>query len=175
MSKVYLKVPYFKQDTDYSCGPACLQMVFAYYHKRASEVSLIQQLRTNGKIGTTPGWMISIVRKYGFYAYVSNDSSFEEIRYFLDIGKPVVVYFVEPVTHDDHYAVVVGMENGNIILNDPMNGKQYTITKKSFDRCWHGEKKYQKNLRRWILVISPDEIPMGRQYKPFPGFIKQLI
>ena len=36
----YIDVPYFKQDTDYTCGPASLQMVLAYFGIRESEEAL---------------------------------------------------------------------------------------------------------------------------------------
>ncbi len=152
-----------------------MQMVFLYYHKRVSEADLMRELRTNEEVGTTPSWMIRIARKYGFFSYVNNDSSIEEIRYFLRIGKPVIVYFVEPSEEDDHFAVVSGFGRRNIIFNDSWNGKGFSMNLRTFDKRWHGEKKYHKSLRRWMLVLSLDEIPMGRQYKPFPDIIKSLI
>lgn len=171
----HLKIPYSKQDLDYSCGPACLQMVFAYYKKRMSEAELTRELRSNDDVGTTPGRMISIVRKHGFFCYVNNDASLAEIEYFLRIGKPVIVYFVEPTEEDDHYAVVSGLGKKKIFFNDSWNGKGFSLGVAEFDRRWHGEKKYHKSLRRWMLVVAPEEIPMGRQYKPMSGILKKFI
>lgn len=175
MKKCILSVPYFKQDREYSCGPACLQMVFSYYHKRMSEEDLMRELRTNEAIGTRPSWMIRVARRHGFFCYVNNDSSLDEVRYFLRLKKPLIVYFVEPFTGDDHFTVIVGFDKEKIIMNDSLMGEGYEFFLDAFDKRWHGEKKYQKTLRRWMLVISPEEIPMGRQYKPTSKIFKKFL
>lgn len=171
----HLKIPYFKQDLPYSCGPACLQMVFAYYKKRMSEAELTRELRSNDDVGTTPGRMIAITRKHGFFCYVNNNASLAEIEYFLRLEKPVIVYFVEPTDEDDHYAVVSGMGKKKIFFNDSWNGKGFSLSVSEFERRWHGKKKYHTSLRRWLLVVSPEEIPMGRQYKPMSEIFRNFI
>lgn len=40
-----LKIPYFKQNRDYTCGPACLRMVLAYYGIQQDEVTLDDAMR----------------------------------------------------------------------------------------------------------------------------------
>ncbi|NCU42580.1 MAG: hypothetical protein EOM19_07785 [Candidatus Moranbacteria bacterium] len=163
---IFLDVPYFKQDVLYSCGPVCVQMILSYFGRRVGERDLMESMKTNTQIGTTPGNMLRIVRKYGLFSYVNNTSSLREIRHFLSIGLPVIVYFVEPITDDDHYAVVTGFRGNTIIFNDPLNGKNFSLSLSDFEKCWHGKKKYHTLLRSWILVASPETFSLGRQYQP---------
>jgi len=37
-----LKIPYFKQEKNTTCGVACMRMVFAFYGKNAGESELEQ-------------------------------------------------------------------------------------------------------------------------------------
>lgn len=159
-----MKIPYFKQDTDYTCGPATLQMAFAYYGNKQSEMDLAKKMKTNSNVGTTHKRMIKVANQNGFYAYVNNNSNFDEIVYFLNRKKPVVTHFIEPSSDAGHYAVITSInDKKEIVLNDPWNGKNFTMNKKDFLERWRDKKGLFIN---WIMVISPDKINNGKQYFP---------
>ena len=106
----YLDVPYFKQDTLYTCGPTSLQMVFAYYGIRESESALAKELVADPQTGTTHEQMIAAAKKHGFYSYVNNHSAFEELGYLLYTHRaPCIIRYLEAGMNEDHYAVVVGL------------------------------------------------------------------
>ncbi len=71
-----LDVPYHKQDNEYYCGPAVLQMVFNYFGYFKSQNLLADGAGTNEEIGTTNQNMIKTAVSHGFYCYVNNDSTF---------------------------------------------------------------------------------------------------
>lgn len=48
-----LSVPYFRQQTDYSCGAASLHMIDAFFHTQIREKKLRQKLHTSKKFGTS--------------------------------------------------------------------------------------------------------------------------
>ena len=105
-----LKIPFYKQDTDHTCGPASLQMVLSFLGDFKSEKKLSEEAHTNHDAGTRHDAMIETARKEGFYCYVNNDSSWDEVNNFISEGLPVIIHFVEPQSGENHYAVVVGLE-----------------------------------------------------------------
>jgi predicted double-glycine peptidase len=159
-----LDIPFFKQDTLYSCGPAALQMVFAYYSVRESEEDLMRELHTRKKDGTHHEGMIDLSRKRGFFVYVNDDSSLDEIREYIKAKKPVIVHFIEPYGPEGHYVVVKDVSNHSIIFNDPLNGENFKMALSVFGKRWFSEDhKYKK----WIMVLSKEEYPFGSSGKHY--------
>lgn len=158
-----LDVPYFKQDTVYSCGVASLQMVLEFFGVFESEKKLAKEAHTNPENGTTYKWMIDVATKKGFYCYVNNESSLEEIGYFLEQKLPVLVRFIEPSNNEDHYAIITGIQKGQIIMNDPWNGAGFRMEYHDFVERWHSE---GNTSVRWMMVLSKEKIPLGKQFLP---------
>lgn len=156
-----IKLPYFKQDTNYSCGPAVIQMIFRFYGKVFSEEDLIQRLKTQKDIGTQHQSMIEVARTEGFYVYVNNESSLNEIIFFLNKNIPVIVHYVDDGV--GHYSVVVKVDEDNVVLDDPWNGEKFKINREQFEKIWHNEKG---NFKKWIMVVSNEYRHLGKQYLP---------
>ncbi|MEK7505640.1 MAG: peptidase C39 family protein [Patescibacteria group bacterium] len=154
-----LDVPFYKQDTDYTCGPASLQMVMDFLGEFRSEKKLAKEANTLSTRGTKHGGLMEAVSKEGFYSYVNKNSNVEEIKHFLKMGLPVIVDIT--AEKEGHYAVAVGFKDGKIILNDPWYGKGVKKPEKEFMENWHDE-----NFRNWIMVISDKDFNLGKQYKP---------
>ncbi|PIZ83865.1 hypothetical protein COX97_00270 [Candidatus Pacearchaeota archaeon CG_4_10_14_0_2_um_filter_05_32_18] len=163
-SRHLISLKYFKQDKDYTCGPACLEMVFSYFGKKISKANLVKLAKTK-KSGTNHINMIKVARKDGFYCYVHNNSSINQIKHFIDADLPVIVNYIEPKSDDGHYAVVVGYKGNKIILDDPWNGKNFKITIKEFKKRWYDYHKKHK-YSKWILVLSKKRFNLGKQYAP---------
>ncbi len=160
-----LNIPFYKQDTGYTCGPASLQMAFSFLGKFKSESALTKEAKTN-KEGTTHEGMIETALREKFYCYVNEGSSIEEIKYFVHLGLPVIVDYTEPSGEDGHYAVMSGYQDGHIILNDPWNGKGFKLPEKEFISRWYDDHKLNHRCERWIMVLSKTEINIGKQYTP---------
>jgi predicted double-glycine peptidase len=158
-----MKIPFFKQDVNYSCGPAVIQMVLKFYGKFFSEEELMKRLKTNKNIGTRHEDMIDVTTKEGFYVYSNNGSSFQEIDLFLKEKKPIVVNFIEPNDNEGHYSVVVGLNDEDIILNDPWNGPNFKMKKTDFEKRWFSE---DGRNNKWIMVVSDKDFALGKQYLP---------
>lgn len=79
-------------------------------------------------------------------------------------GIPVIVDYTEPTSNEGHYAVVIGFNKKRIILNDPWNGKDFSLPYKEFERRWIDHNGRWSN--RWYLVLSKKEFSTGRQYFP---------
>ena len=159
-----LKVPYFTQDTDYTCGPTSLQMVLEYYGVQHSEPDLAKQMKTSCETGTCPIQMSKTAVKLGFHSYVNTDASFEEIRFLLSLNISPIIRFVETNDNEDHYGVVISATKDNIIINDPWNGPELEFLKAEFIDRWTSNKI--ENCHRWLMAVSPGPLPLGRQFSP---------
>ncbi|MEK6873468.1 MAG: cysteine peptidase family C39 domain-containing protein [Nanoarchaeota archaeon] len=164
VNKHLINLKHFKQDNGYACGPACLEMVFRHFGKKISEAKLTKMAKTK-KSGTSHVNMIKVASKEGFYCYVHNHSSINQIKHFIDLNLPVIVNYIEPKSEEGHYAVVVGYKRNKIILDDPWNGKNFKLSVKEFKKRWYDYHKKHK-YSRWILVISKNKFNLGKQYSP---------
>jgi predicted double-glycine peptidase len=160
-----LKVPFFKQDKEYTCGPAAMQMALAFLGSFHSEHGLSKALHTNAEIGTRHSAIIDEARSEGFFCYVNNNSSLEEVESYIERKLPVIVHFIEPSSNEGHYAVVLGFTGTQIILHDPWNGPDFKIDKNDFSSRWHGTQNHHE-FHRWMMVICRDHLELGKQYSP---------
>jgi ABC-type bacteriocin/lantibiotic exporter with double-glycine peptidase domain len=159
-----LPVPYFKQDTNFTCGPTSMQMVLAYYGVRDSEARLAELLQTTNEKGTYRVKMYETAVSLGFHCYVNNEASFSEIKFLLDLQVPPIVRFLEPEANDDHYGVVVGATDDSLKIHDPWNGPEQIYKRQDFLKRWTCDTI--GNCEQWLMAVSKESFPLGRQYHP---------
>jgi ABC-type bacteriocin/lantibiotic exporter with double-glycine peptidase domain len=138
-------------------------MMFAFYGVTKSEEELATRLRTNEDVGTLHRDMIRVAREEGFYVFENEESSIFEIGALIKMRIPVIVHFVEPSEDDNHYAVVVKVNDSHLILNDPWNGERVTMEINDFIERWSSERASHE---KWVMAISHDQFSLGRQYAP---------
>lgn len=156
-----IKLPFFHQKSEYTCGPASLRMVFDFFGLKTKEDELKKLLKPNKIIGTKHKALIKIAQKKGFYCYVHEKANLSQLKNFLDRGFPVIVNYVEPDSNEKHYSVVIGYNKSKIIMNDPWIGEKFKINLKDFEKRWHGRKN-----KRWLMTISKQKFDIGKQYYP---------
>lgn len=160
---VLLAVPFYKQDTTYTCGPVSLQMVLEFFGRRHSEKELSQLAKTE-HLGTAHGEMVRAVTALGLYCYVNSDAALEEVKYFLNLGQPVIVNFIEPSSDEGHYAVAVGYDKRHLILHDPWNGPYFRLSFADFVRRWYDDGA--RRSHHWLMAVADRPFNLGRQYFP---------
>lgn len=156
-----LLIPFFKQKTSYTCGPTALEMVFSFFGKKLTQSQLAEEGHTNKNFGTSHKDMINTACKEGFFCYVNENSSIEEIKHLLSVKLPVIIDFTE--SGEGHYSVVSGISSRKIILNDPWEGKNTTLSIKNFTDRWHDNLTKSKG---WIMALSKECFKLGKQYFP---------
>lgn len=157
------RVPFYKQDTNYTCGPTSLQMVFSFLGIFKSEADLMKDACTTKNNGTEHADMIRVATKAGFFCYVNENSTIIEIQRFIGLDLPVIVNFIEPSSNEPHYAVIVSFYSGGILLHDPWNGKGFELKEEDFLSRWYDN--HNKSFR-WMMVLSRENFELGRQYLP---------
>jgi len=156
------------QETLYKnmCGPASLKMVFGYYGIEKSEEEIAKISGATENSGTDEEGMKRATESLGFNVEIKNNSTFEDIQYWLDKKTPVIVNwftrgrtdYPEEDVPDGHYSVAVGLDDKFIYLQDPEIGKLRKITKENFVKVWfdfRGECiKSTELIIRQIIVIQ---------------------
>lgn len=144
-------LPYCRQTTEYTCGPACLRMVFEHFGKSMREEDLAVLLDTDTEVGTITDEMPRIVVAQGFSVFEKKDASMGELEDYIGRGVPIIIDFIEPSEEDRHFAVVVGFEEADIILNDPWNGEGFRMSSEEFERRWGSPKN---RYTRWMMILT---------------------
>lgn len=148
-----LKIPFFRQRLDYTCGPAVLQMVLAFHGVSATQEKLARICKTTKATGTSRENLVRAARIHGVYAHKHSEGSLREISWFLASGIPVVVNYREPGDEEGHYAVVVGITPSQVMLHDPYHGRGFNLSRANFMRRWHG--KHVNKNRQWLAAFAP--------------------
>lgn len=118
-----MNVPHFQQERDYSCLPACVRMVLAFYGEQHSEEELRRILKTR-VTGTSPANLMLNLPGIGYSARVF-DSSYAFLQSCISDDMPCIVHLWTPSLphwHDAaiHAVVVTGIEDDVVLINDPV-------------------------------------------------------
>jgi ABC-type bacteriocin/lantibiotic exporter with double-glycine peptidase domain len=116
-----LNVPHFKQEFNHSCVAACVRMVLAFHGHNLPEADLRQLLNT--KSSGTPARNLTAVASLGFLVQLS-PSNLALLGAAVTTGLPPIVFLDTGVldywqVDCAHVAVVVGIEDTSVYLNDP--------------------------------------------------------
>jgi ABC-type bacteriocin/lantibiotic exporter with double-glycine peptidase domain len=126
------------------CGPASLKIVLAYYGIENAEQELAELCETKSDLGTDDQGLKRAVEQLGFKVEIKNESTFEDIEYWLDRKVPVIVNwftrgrmdYTDSDVPDGHYSVVAGLDDDHIYLQDPEIGSMRKIGREDFMTVW---------------------------------------
>jgi predicted double-glycine peptidase len=143
-----LPVPLVRQATDYSCGPAALASVLAYWRVfDGREEELYAPLGTTVKDGTEPYALEQLARtRFHLAAEYRTGVALEELRSAVGRGETVILDLQawpdqEVEWSDDwvdgHYVVLVAMDEDTLWVMDPSEGGYVSIDADEFVERWH--------------------------------------
>jgi len=141
MPSVYIDKPHHKQETDFSCVPACLKMLLEFFNIKVSESDLRLRLKTK-PFGTHIINILSLGESYGIQAKIEF-WSLEELKAYLNNYKVpcIALVWTEHFAHWKqnclHSVVVIGYNDESVIINDPnFEEKDYYIPFNDFISAW---------------------------------------
>jgi len=127
--KQFLKIPHYKQELNNSCLPACIRMVLSFFNITKSE----QDIRRLVKIkpaGVNPLNLIHL-KNWDIEVNISF-SNFDILEDIITQKKPsIALLWTGELDYWDsekyfdylHAVVVIGIDNENILVNDPAFSK----------------------------------------------------
>lgn len=138
----------YRQQKEYTCGPASLRIVLNYYGKKLKEKRIVKIAHASRYEGTRQALMVLAFRKLGYKTIVRFPATVKDIESFVRKEVPVIVNY--QAWGYGHYSVVVGFNNTHLLLLDPLKGARRKIRKDLFAKRWHGSQQGEK--RRWMLA-----------------------
>ncbi len=155
-----LKVKHFRQTPDF-CGPASIKIAASYFGFDYTEKELVKLSGCTHKYGTFHPGMIKAAKAKGFYAYVKEHSSLEEVDYLVNKEKlPVILgwYSTYGPYAGEHYSVAIGLDSKHLVTSDPERDESTTkLDREYFPSLWFDfeNKAKTKIVWRWMIVITP--------------------
>lgn len=160
-------LPPLRQNPQYSCGPACVAAVAAYWGVEPAE---FKAKNPGAPPDTTGQDLRSLAESLGLRAFVF-EGSLADLQENLRQGRPVIVMIPQPpdpalrnaglvgalglalsehLSHPAHWVVVIGLSAGNqnVIIHDPAAGL-LQIKTPVFQQWWGR----MKNLS--VLIVAP--------------------
>ncbi len=142
-------VPFFPQE-QYQCGPASLAGVLRYWGSSATVEDIAGDIFSKSAHGTLTIDMLLYAQRQGFVAsqYASGP---EDIKAKVRAGYPMVVLvdYGFLAYRVDHFMVVIGYDDGGLIVNSGKSEKEY-IEMDDFLKTW-------KRTNNWTLWIKPKD------------------
>jgi ABC-type bacteriocin/lantibiotic exporter with double-glycine peptidase domain len=141
-------VPYFRQETAWSCSVACLRMVLARWGAAFDEDALRACCHTT-TVGTRADDVVTCAKSHGFDAEHVRGGDTDNLHRWLASGaSPIVLLNMFPIDliWRMHAVVIIGLEGNTVQFLDPAHG-QRSAGLVAFEQAW------QMNLSRAILVL----------------------
>jgi predicted double-glycine peptidase len=138
-----------KQEYDYSCGPASLQMLYEKFGLSIAESRIIEEMGPNNE-GYSWNEIKKNIGKQGLRSQLLRDSSFEEL---LKYPNEIVCYHTNRSKDPGfHYSLVLQIDDNSITLADPNFGDVVTYGREQFMSIWHDE----EGRGNFLAINDPD-------------------
>jgi len=146
------RLPFFKQETPYSCVPACLRMVLSHLGIEASEDEL--RLRSLTTLwGTNARDAIACAKSFGLQAKEVREATIENLREWLNQGLfPILLIDLRPI-HGEvgrHAIVAEETSENQLLCLDPLADRR-ALDLDVIEQAW------RLNHYR-VILISPPQI-----------------
>lgn len=130
-------VPYFSQETPYTCLPACLRMCLEWVGASFPDAELAALCDT-GRLGTRPDDAAAAIAILGFECVKPERPAIEWLTSCLAADQPVIVGLAIRANgrRSLHAAVVIGIDECNVTLHDPQRGPAMRERIDDFRAAW---------------------------------------
>ena len=146
-----MQILFYKQQTDYTCGPASMRMILSALKIKKSEKELAQLLKTRRKTGTKNKSFSLLAKRLNLPSIAKKNSSFQELKAYQNKNYLIILNYFHPEEKIGHYAVLKKIDKKYIYLLDPAFGKNHKYSLAEFKKIWKG--KHEKT-RRWFFALK---------------------
>ena len=128
----------YRQETDYSCVPACLRMALESLGVSKTEEEL-RALCDCTALGTRAGAVVEAARSLGFSETRKYNLDIDSLKDQLQQGHYPIVYIYARLLPDsrleNHAVIVIEISESHIKVLDPARG-ELALPKEEFEREW---------------------------------------
>ncbi len=149
-----LDFPLTKQKTNFTCGPAVVSSVAAYYNLHIAEGRARICMQTSERHGTTPENMRYYLRSLGIRANMRRRTPLFTVKAAIDRGHPAILLWND---WRGHWVTAIGYGRGYLLLADPANrrtGLRVHLTT-NFRKHWHATVAGRSYTQLAIICEAP--------------------
>lgn len=144
---------HFKQQTDYTCGPACMRIILASAGIKKSEQWLARFMKTDKRIGTKTDYFPKVADFFHLKHYTKYGVGLTGITKALKNGHTVITLMYVPAFKTAHYSMAKKINRDYVYLHDPWFGPYRRLDKNTFIKNWH-DNTHRKTKTRWLFAIK---------------------
>jgi ABC-type bacteriocin/lantibiotic exporter with double-glycine peptidase domain len=166
VTKNFIRVPLCRQETEYTCGVACVQSILKCYGMDYNQEVLAETLQSKPILGTDFKDIINFMRQLGFKAYFVENMSIDGLKFLISNGITPMLMIqawagngVDYVSDwkDAHYVIACGYDKNRIFFMDPYTLGNYTyIPVSELLKRWHVIDKCIHKYYRSGLIIKKE-------------------
>lgn len=146
----------FKQETNITCGPACIKTILNFYNLPELEEQYIANLaHTNQDIGTSREDLENTLNTLGLKTHSQFEGSLLQLQKYVEEKIPVIVYYWSEDESDHsvswfHYSIVAEITSDHIGLADPWTGRIEILPIVDFLDLWYCDNGKQ----HWLIAVE---------------------
>jgi len=163
-----LEIKSFVQSDPSLCGPAVIKMVLNYYGIEASESEIAERCHHTYEVGCNDLQMKEALEAYGLAVKIYENSTIEDLRYWVNHRIPVIIDWFSVGYGDDvgegHSSIVVDVDTERVYIVDPWNGELRKIKHNDFMRVWFDWrndayiKTWENMILRQAMIAYPKRL-----------------
>lgn len=142
-----MKIPYLKQETNYTCGAACMRMILASMNIKKSEKQISNLLKTNKKIGTWHKQIPELAEKYKLDYIIERKGKISDLRKLLKEKWKIIICYI--YNKEPHYSIIKKINWHSIHLINPANKNKDRYLIPSFKKRWR-----DKEDKKWFAALK---------------------
>ena len=167
----FIQLPLCFQETEYTCGVACIQSVLARYGMYYRQSALADILHSRPILGTDYNDILYFAKLLGLNAKLQENMEFDDLKSYIDTGVPPILILQAWRLEDDirysldwknaHYIVACGYYAGGIYAMDPnvLGNYSYLPLSQLLAR-WHAVDKDGIRHMKSALIIENKDYPI---------------
>lgn len=152
------KFPFYMQETDYTCGAACMRMALEWFGMRKTEMQVAMLLGTvlpggRGIVGTRNRNFPELAERLRLDYIVERNSSIKRLAELVERGWIVIVGYYIAQKMEGHYALARRIDSRFIHFWDPWFGPGHKYELREFLKLWKNDPK-DDNERKWLFAVK---------------------
>ena len=144
---------YYEQETNYTCGPACMRMVLESLGIKKSERKLVKLMKANKVRGTWPAEFPKAAEKFQLNYIVSRNSTIKQLIKAREEGYVIILCYFFPQYGLDHYSILKRITSKHIYFWDPLIGEDHRYDLKYFKEVWYSDPKFDDE-KAWFFGVK---------------------
>ena len=148
-----VQIPYYEQETKYTCGAAAMRMALGFCGIKKSEKQVAKLLGTNKVRGTWHKSFPIVAEKFRLNHVSIRNATIADLKEYQKKDFAVVICYFYPPEKVDHYSVLKKIDNKFIYFLDPFFGEEHKYLLSHFRKIWKSDPKYD-NKKCWFFAVK---------------------